>query len=55
VYIEKDQIWDFLEFWNYFSKEKGIENKRRGLGVKLFSKINSGIISLWNKDRENKY
>jgi hypothetical protein len=33
-----------------FLKKKGIENKRRGLGVKLFSKINSKIISLRKKD-----
>jgi hypothetical protein len=45
----------FWNFQNYFSKEKVIENKRRGHGVKLFSKINYVIISLWKKDQENKY
>jgi hypothetical protein len=29
-----------------FMLKKGLENKRRDLGVKLFLKINPGIISL---------
>jgi hypothetical protein len=45
--MQKDQISDFLIFSELF--KKGIENKRRGLRVKLFSKINFVIISLWNR------
>jgi hypothetical protein len=55
VYAKRQDLRFSRIFKIIFLKKMVYKNKRKGIGVKLFSNINSIIISQRKKDPENKY